>query len=228
MEHKQKRKYIFLKFIGAVLALSLLGFYAYCFPVTMELLDGKVNEIISFAGGDFSVSVFSDFSVFVRKTVENARYYYEIIKGNLENEFFDTSPLPVAILSCAAEFPVENGKITSEFGKREDPFSGKTDSHSGMDIAAAFGSSIFSAWPGEITETGFDEIYGKYVVVEHSEGFFTKYCHLSKVCASEGDFASAGEKIGEAGSTGRSTGSHLHFEVEIGGRKIDPMECFEF
>ena len=73
----------------------------------------------------------------------------------------------------------------------------------------------------------FDEIYGNYIVVEHSDGFLTKYCHLSKITANENDYVFANDKIGEVGSTGRSTGNHLHFEVIIEGRKIDPMECFD-
>ena len=70
-------------------------------------------------------------------------------------------------------------------------------------------------------------IYGKYIIMEHSKGFFTKYCHLSEITVKKGDFVLSGSKIGEAGSTGRSTGSHLHFEVIIDGRNIDPKECFE-
>lgn len=225
---KKKRHFIFLKILAALLIFALLGFYAYSFPKTMELLDEKINEIINVAGGNYDISPFSDFSVFAKKVFNSAIYYYEIIKSNFNGAFPETAPLPVMIFSCAAEFPLESGRITSGFGKRADPISKKEDSHSGLDIAAEFGSDVTAAWPGKIFETGFDKIYGKYIIIEHSEGFFTKYCHLSKICVGEENFVFAGEKIGEAGSTGRSTGNHLHFEVEINGIKFDPMECFVF
>ena len=225
---ERKRHHIFLKTLAVIIILAFFAFYAYSFPKTMELLDKKANELLDFAGLDFEFSLFSNFSVFVNESVNQAQYYYEIIKGNFDETFPDTEALPVVIFSCASEFPLENRNITSAFGERADPISGKGDLHTGMDIAADFGSEITAAWSGNVFETGVDEIYGKYIILKHSDGFFSKYCHLSKIEVSENDFVNAKEKIGEAGSTGRTTGSHLHFEVEVDGRKIDPMECFEF
>ncbi|MBR5872495.1 MAG: M23 family metallopeptidase, partial [Oscillospiraceae bacterium] len=155
-------------------------------------------------------------------------YYFELIEENLKGSFEEIKPISEFIITSAAKFPVESKNITSTFGKREDPFLKNESYHNGIDISAPLGSDICSAWPGIILETSFDEIYGNYVIIEHSEEFFTKYCHLSKICAEEKNFVNAGEKIGEAGSTGRSTGSHLHFEVIINGINIDPKECLEF
>ena len=83
---KKKRHHIFIKIVAVLLIFSLLGFYAFSFPKTMELIDKKANEIIRFFGGDFEISLFSDFSVFMKKAVNNVQYYYEIIKENLKTE----------------------------------------------------------------------------------------------------------------------------------------------
>ena len=149
------------------------------------------------------------------------------IINNIENNYEENGKLPLVVFSCSADFPVETNLITSDFGSRKDPFSGKEDIHTGIDIAAEEGSDVVAAWPGKIMETGFDDIYGNYIIIEHSNDFYTKYCHLSKICVEENEYVLAKEKIGEAGNTGRSTGSHLHFEVMVDGVKIDPMECFE-
>lgn len=223
MEHKKRKNNTVLKSIFLLIIVSGIFAYSYSFPKTMELLDKKASEI--FNGKE--ITVFSDFSKLSNIIINDILYIIELIEINFNERDFDTSPLPVAIITNAAFFPAEVRTVTSDFGKREDPITGKIDNHSGIDIAAPVGSTIFSAWPGTVKETGFDDIYGKYVVVEHSDDFFTKYCHLSKISVNEGDFINASEKIGEAGSTGRSTGSHLHFEVMIDGQNINPSECFE-
>lgn len=224
MENKAK-KHIFLKMILVLLVLAGIIYYAYSFPTTMALLDEAVNKIIKTAGIESEFDVFSGFSDFSKEAVEAAVYWAEVIKENIEGNLPEGKELPLAVITCAAKFPSEGGNITSGFGEREDPISGESGNHNGIDIAAAFGSNVTAAWPGTVTETGFNEIYGNYIVMKHSDGFYTKYCHLSVVTATKGDFLNVGEKIGEAGSTGRSTGSHLHFEVSIGGRNIDPKEC---
>ena len=228
MEEKRKRKkHYFLKFIATVLAFGGIILYSASFPVTMELLDKKATDFLSFCGYQKEFSGFSEISDFSDKILSKAEYWIEIALENINGTNVETEKVPVIIISCAAKFPSESSNITSFFGKREDPISKKDDFHSGIDIAAEKGSKITAAWPGRIAETGSDIIYGKYIIIEHSKDFFTKYCHLSKIEANKNDFVSANEKIGEAGSTGRSTGNHLHFEVIVEGRKIDPMECFE-
>ncbi|MBQ7875156.1 MAG: M23 family metallopeptidase [Oscillospiraceae bacterium] len=227
MEQKTgNKRHYFLKAILLIAAFAGIIYYAFSFPTTMKLLDEAVGKILKTAGIETEFSAFSDFSEFSKETVEKALYLIEILKNNAEENVADGKKIPVAIITCAAKFPSEGERITSDFGEREDPISGENGDHNGIDIAAAFGSEVTAAWPGIVAETGFDEIYGNYVVIEHSEGFFTKYCHLSVIKAANKAFVNAGEKIGEAGSTGRSTGSHLHFEVSIGGRNIDPKECF--
>ncbi len=201
--------------------------YAYFFPKTMELLDKSLNEAASKTGLEINFDFFEKLSDFSKETVNKALYYAEIIEYNLKDILPEYKPVSLYLVSCAADFPLEEMNITSAFGRRKDPITNLSDGHTGIDIAAAKGDNVFSAWPGKVFETGSDKIYGNYVILEHSKDFFTKYCHLSKITCEKGEFMNAGEIIGEAGNSGRTTGSHLHFEVIIEGRNIDPMECFE-
>ena len=227
MERNKRKKYGFLKFLILILILCGIFFYSASFPVTMKLLDNRVNGILKIINIEKDFELFNTLSEFSKNVLDNAEYLFETVKENLKENNPERKPVSAIKITCAAKFPLENNEITSDFGERKDPFSGEISSHGGIDIAAEHGSKILSAWPGRVSETGFDEIYGNYIVVEHSDGFLTKYCHLSKITANENDYVFANDKIGEVGSTGRSTGNHLHFEVIIEGRKIDPMECFD-
>lgn len=226
MERKKKKHY-FIKFLLSAAVLAGFGAYAFYFPKTMELVDKEITKILAKAGINAEFALFSDFSEFTRKAADKIEYYIEIVEENTKDiKEFDTSPLPVIIFSNAAAFPAENNTVTSGYGSRINPITGEKENHNGIDIAAAYGSDIFAAWPGTVAETGFSKIYGNYVIIEHSKNFFTKYCHLSKIACKKEEFVKAFEKIGEAGSTGQSTGSHLHFEVVVDGIFVDPKECF--
>lgn len=216
----------FFKTVIFILIFTGISAYAFYFPATMTLIDKNINRIFEKTEFKINSSLFSDYSEFVRKTVNGIIYTAETVIDNINHED-EIKAVTAFLTSCSARFPSESRNITSCFGNREDPFTGLSDSHSGIDIAAPEGSSVTAAWPGVIYETGFDDTYGNFVVIKHDEDFFTKYCHLSKITVSESDFVNAGEKIGEAGNTGRSTGSHLHFEIIINGIKIDPMECLD-
>ena len=220
---KKKKSGFFIKVVAVIVAAAGVLVYAYYFPKTFGLFDKEINKLFVLAGVETECNLFSRFSELSKEAVSFAIDFAEKLDKTKE----EAEKLPFYILSCSGDLPLEGGRLTSDFGDRVNPISGKNESHSGIDIAAEYGTEIGTAWPGTVFETGFDEIYGNYVVVEHSKGFFTKYCHLSKITCSKNDFLLSGEKIGEAGSTGWSTGSHLHFEVEIGGRKIDPKECLE-
>ena len=115
------------------------------------------------------------------------------------------------------------GKVTSPFGWREHPISHQQDFHKGVDIAAPEGTVIRAALPGTVEKTGTDEVRGNFVVLRHSDDLFTLYQHCSKILASEGEQLSKGDRIALVGSTGAATGPHLHFEVEVEGKKVDPL-----
>ncbi len=115
------------------------------------------------------------------------------------------------------------GTISSPFGYREHPISGEADFHTGVDIAAAEGSVIHCAADGIVTEAGWSDIYGNYLIVTHSDSFQTKYAHCSRLIAQQGDVLRRGERIALVGSTGVSTGPHLHFECIVEGQRCDPL-----
>ena len=123
-----------------------------------------------------------------------------------------------------------NGSITSGFGYRSDPFSGETKFHWGLDIAAAEGTPIVAADDGTVTvANGVDSWgggYGYYVMIDHGDGYGTLYGHCSSICVTCGQSARKGEVIAYVGSTGNSTGNHLHFEIRNNGTKVDPLGWF--
>jgi murein DD-endopeptidase MepM/ murein hydrolase activator NlpD len=115
-------------------------------------------------------------------------------------------------------------RVTSGFGIRNDPFTGQLAMHEGLDFVAEHGSSIVATAAGTVTRSGWDASYGNVVEISHLEGFTTRYAHLSKRIVEEGQKVQRGETIAQLGSTGRSTGPHLHYEVMRHDRVLNPMQ----
>jgi murein DD-endopeptidase MepM/ murein hydrolase activator NlpD len=129
---------------------------------------------------------------------------------------------PITRVIAFAE-PVHGYRINSPFGIRT--LAGKTRRHEGVDIAAPQGTDVFTAAEGRVLRTGFDAGgYGRFIEVSHPNGMSTLYGHLSRVDVASGDTISAGERIGLVGTTGRSTGPHLHFEVRRGHQQVNPVQ----
>lgn len=125
--------------------------------------------------------------------------------------------------------PVKNGVITSSFGYRSDPFTSETAKHYGTDIAANKGTTISAAASGKVTFVGFDKNgYGNYLKIDHNGSFTTLYGHCSKITVKQGDYVTKGQPVALVGSTGRSTGNHLHFEVLIDNRPVNAQWYMEF
>ncbi len=124
-------------------------------------------------------------------------------------------------------FPVEGGRYTSYFGERTDPISEGSDYHNGVDIGADEGDIIRAFAGGRVTETGEDSRSGKYLFISHGNGYETFYCHCSEVLVVEGDVVEKGGTVALVGSTGYSTGPHLHFEVRLNGKCTDPLPWLE-
>lgn len=116
------------------------------------------------------------------------------------------------------------GPITSPYGMRKHPITGKYSMHTGLDIGAATGTPIQVVKSGRVTFAGWNGGYGNYVVVDHGNGLQTAYAHLSKINVSVGQQISARQVIGKVGSTGMSTGPHLHFEVKKNGNFVNPAD----
>ncbi len=116
----------------------------------------------------------------------------------------------------------QGSKKTSGFGTRVDPFTGRLAFHSGLDFSAPHGSSVRATSDGVVVSAGWQNAYGKMVDVDHGLGFVTRYAHLRAITVKEGQRVSKGTVVGQQGSTGRSTGSHLHYEVRYEGRPLNP------
>lgn len=121
--------------------------------------------------------------------------------------------------------------LSSLYGGRTDPISGKPGNHTGIDIPAARGTKIYAAKSGVVTTSvmgsGSSWSYGNYVVVSHSDGTSTLYAHMSSRAVSKGDVVNQGDVVGYVGTTGRSTGNHLHFEIRVNGNRTDPLNYFK-
>ena len=144
------------------------------------------------------------------------------------------TPVPTASTSgVSLQWPTWCHTITSPFGYRTHPIYGNTRFHSGIDIGAGFGDTIMAAASGTViyVETPVPgqnwggSGYGNYFIIDHGNGVSTLYAHCSNVYVSNGQSVSAGEAVGTVGSTGGSTGSHLHFEVRVNGDRVDPLGC---
>jgi murein DD-endopeptidase MepM/ murein hydrolase activator NlpD len=118
-------------------------------------------------------------------------------------------------------------RFTSGFGDRNDPFGRGRRSHAGVDLAGPRGTAILATADGVITEAGRESGYGNVVRIRHEMGHETVYAHLSRIRAKVGQKVSRGDQIGDMGSTGRSTGSHLHYEVRVNGQPVNPMTYLE-
>lgn len=118
-------------------------------------------------------------------------------------------------------------RVTSRFGTRSDPFTGKTATHNGIDIDGFNndGNIIVAAADGTVITASYDGAYGNYVVIDHGD-ITTLYAHMSGMAVSAGDYVTAGQTIGYLGDTGRATGTHCHFEVFVGGSRVDPASYF--
>ena len=116
------------------------------------------------------------------------------------------------------------GRKTSGFGTRTDPFTGRRSFHNGVDWANSPGTSVVASMAGRVVEVGNNRVYGRYVIIEHPEGFQSMYGHLSSVAVNQGQRVNQQQRIGGMGNTGRSTGSHLHFSLFENGRPVDPMK----
>jgi len=113
--------------------------------------------------------------------------------------------------------------ISSPFGWRSDPIQGTRRHHAGIDLPGPKGTDVFATGSGKVTWAGWSAGYGNLIEIEHAGGIRTRYGHLSRMSVIRNSIVSQGQPIGKVGSTGRSTGAHLHYEVRVGGSSVDPF-----
>ena len=133
-----------------------------------------------------------------------------LVEGSAQRKFLPTLP------------PIESINYTSNFGYRIDPFTGHQTFHEGVDFAAESGTPINAAASGKVIYADVHPAYGKCVEIDHGNGLVTRYAHGSELLVKEGDLVVRGQRISRVGSTGRSTGPHLHFEVRLNGVAQNP------
>ncbi|MEM6580340.1 MAG: M23 family metallopeptidase [Pseudomonadota bacterium] len=139
--------------------------------------------------------------------------------GILENLFQDRKLEEAIWLSGQ---PVEKGWVSSPYGMRVDPFSGLPSMHKGIDFAGKAGSNVLAVAAGVVSWAGYESSYGNIVEITHGDGFVTRYSHNQENLVAPGDLVKKGQPIALLGSTGRSTGAHVHYEVYKHGRSVDP------
>ncbi|MCY7398073.1 MAG: M23 family metallopeptidase [Sphingomonas bacterium] len=127
-------------------------------------------------------------------------------------------------IAVPSDKPVKTADFTSGYGVRSDPFKGRAAMHAGIDLAGPIGTPIYATADGTVTESGFNSGgYGNLVKLDHGRGIETRYGHMSAILVRAGQRVTRGQMIGRMGSTGRSTGSHLHYEVRIDTRAVNPI-----
>ena len=147
--------------------------------------------------------------------LEQRREDFEFLEFALRDRRVKDRLLPTAL-------PVSDGQLGSPFGVRQDPLLGVRAMHEGFDFVAEVGSPVFAAADGVVLKAETHPEYGRVIDLDHGEGLVTRYAHLSKIEAQVGRFVKRGARIGAVGNSGRSTGSHLHFEVRVFGTAKNP------
>lgn len=142
--------------------------------------------------------------------------YFDKIENDIENLTRTLEDYPIGMPS--------DGSISSYFGHRKDPFNKRKAFHSGLDFDSDYGAGVVSTANGRVEKAGWCGGYGKCVVIKHNNGYKTLYGHLSRVKVKRGQKVTSGQMIGNIGSTGRSTGPHLHYEIMKNGKKINPYK----
>ena len=133
------------------------------------------------------------------------------------------SPAPIASISVPSRMPLDSATLTSEYGMRTHPVLGGRRNHKGIDLAQPTGTPVYATADGIVSRAEPFSSYGNYIQIEHGGEMETRYAHLSGYAVAAGEQVRKGQLIGFVGSTGRSTGPHLHYEVRVAGQAVNPV-----
>lgn len=172
-------------------------------------------------GADFDTQTLSEQVTTIADASVRLREMAEIEEQNLADIQEHLQDRVYRLLSTPSILPTQ-GYVSSEFGYRYNPFSGVKTFHAGLDIANHIGTNIFATADGKVTKVGLAGGFGTIVRIDHGYGVVTKFGHNSKVLVKAGQRVKRGDKIAEMGNSGRSTGPHLHYQVEVNGRPVEP------
>ena len=188
-----------------------------------QLQDGEFdfNETVGVGGADETYDMapqeLSDGVDELERDFEASGKQLSVLEALLFNRELDRNATP-------SRMPILGSYITSGYGGRADPFGGGGQYHRGIDFKANVGDPVLAVADGVIRFSGTQGGYGKLVDVDHGNGYVTRYAHNSRLLVKEGDLVRAGQELAKAGSTGRSTGAHVHFEVWENGRVVNPRK----
>ena len=189
-----------------------------------ELLDSAVADLNQKSQVIESILDRVGVDIEIQVSNENSGGPFTSSFGGPQDELiFRTDKYLDTILNVPLGAPVP-GVLTSKFGKRIDPINGKSAYHRGVDIRGRMGSDVKATGAGTVKTQNYDKVKGRYIVLDHGNGFRTKYAHLKKSLVQKGDIVQRGQVIGLVGNSGRSTGPHVHYEISYDDKIVNPTK----
>jgi murein DD-endopeptidase MepM/ murein hydrolase activator NlpD len=191
----------------------------------MMRLDGLGERLAKIAESsvpsrNFTIDEFSELLSKLARQVDERSDQLGVLEALLVQDSANRKFLPTLA-------PIVEGWYSSNFGYRVDPFTGAKSFHEGIDFPANVGTAIVAAASGKVVYAGYHAEYGKIIEIDHGNGLLSRYAHASQIFVNEGDLVVRGQRLGSVGSTGRSTGPHLHFEVRLNGVPQNPVRFLE-
>jgi murein DD-endopeptidase MepM/ murein hydrolase activator NlpD len=183
-------------------------------------LPGRGGAESSLPSRNFTLDEFRDLIGKLARQVDERTDQLGVLEALLVQDSANRKFLPTMA-------PIVDGWFSSNFGYRIDPFSGERSFHEGIDFPAEVGTPIVAAASGKVVYAGYHPQYGKIVEVDHGNGLLSRYAHASQIFVTEGDLVVRGQRLASVGSTGRSTGPHLHFEVRLNGVPQNPARFLQ-
>lgn len=196
-------------------------------PVSDELRNasyGKTNryeELMDMANKNLVINTTQKMDLLARRVYIQSKSFDEVVNLCKRND---------EMLACIPAIqPVSNKNLkqtASGYGTRIDPIYKTVKFHAGMDFSADIGTPVYVTGNGKVVKAGWERLYGNCILIDHGFGYVTRYAHLSKIKVRVGQKVVRGEVIGEVGSTGKSTGPHLHYEVHVKGQVVNPVNYY--
>lgn len=181
----------------------------------------RYEELTNMANAELVVNTTQKMDLLARQIYVQSKSFDEVVDLCKQHD---------EMLTCIPAIqPVANKNLkqtASGYGMRIDPIYKTLKFHSGMDFSANVGTPVYVTGNGKVVQAGWDGLYGKCIVIDHGFGYTTRYAHLNKISVKVGQQVKRGETIGEVGSTGKSTGPHLHYEVHVKGQVVNPVNYY--
>ncbi|WP_407429321.1 peptidoglycan DD-metalloendopeptidase family protein, partial [Treponema sp.] len=191
-------------------------------------MDGLIHKV---SGGESLNSLSVKYHVSVEELLDVNDLDSEVLTKNMElfipGAKLDSNSLKKAMGELFVYPITASWRLSSKFGPRKDPFTGVASNHTGVDMACPTGTPVRSAMSGTVVVAGWSNVFGNYIIINHGNGYQSLYGHLSKIIAKKGQSVDSSTKIGLVGSTGYSTGPHLHFTVYKNGQLVDPLSLLK-